>query len=153
MVDCWSFVSLVLSALQNPLEAKSLPLRHNLKFKEPFKYLVIYFTTIQCNGPTFDMIWLTVLITNAISAHVAIIAYMRDPTSALYGTPSISLCTFLNSSFENFNNLKFAMNGVLTGLHFFNVKTLQDLLDIVVLVHGDGMGFSIPLKFYSHAII
>ena len=105
VVDCRSFTSPAQSASQNPLNTISLPPRHNLKPKVPFKYLIMCFMGIQCGKPAFDMIWLTVLTTNAISVIVASIAFMRDPTLALYETPSFFLCTFLNSSSESFNNL------------------------------------------------
>ena len=126
-VDRWSFASPTQSASQNPLKAISLPPRHNLKSKVLFKYLMIHLMAIQCSGPVFDMDWLTVLTANAILAFVATIAYMRDPTLALYGTPSIFLCTFPNSSSKSFSNFKFKSNGVPTGLHFFMLKRLGPL--------------------------
>ena len=85
----------------------------------------MYFMAIQCGGPAFDMNWLTVLTANAISTLIDTIAYMRDPTPALYGTPSIFLCTFTNSSSESFNNIEFTSNGVLTGLHSSMLKCLR----------------------------
>ena len=75
------------------------------------------FTAIQCGGPAFNMNWLTILTANALPALVATIAYMRDPTPALYGIPPISLCTFPNSSSESFGNFEFTSNGVPTSLH------------------------------------
>ena len=123
-------------------------LRHNLKSKVPFKYLMMHFMAIQCDGPAFNMNWLTVLTANTISTLVATIAYIRDPTPALYRTPSISLCTFTNFSSKSFNYFEFTLNEVLTGLHFSMFKSLEDLFDVAPLVHGDDMSFSIPLKFY-----
>ena len=74
------------------------------------------FMAIQCGGLTFDMNWFTVLTANEISIFMATITYMKDPTPALYGTPSIFLCTFIDSSSESFNNFEFT-NGVPTDLH------------------------------------
>ena len=98
VVDHRSFASPTQLASQKPLKTISLPSRHNLKSEVPFKYLMIRFMAIQCGGPTFDMNCLTILTANAISALVATITYMRDPTPALYGKPFISFCTFTNSS-------------------------------------------------------
>ena len=64
------------------------------------------------------MNWLTILTVNEISTFVATIIYMRDPIPALYKTPSISVCTFTNSSSENFNNFEFTSNGIPNHLHF-----------------------------------
>ena len=99
--------------------------RHNLKSKEPFKYLMMCFMDIQCGGPTFDMNWLIVLTANTISILVGTIAYMRDPTPALYGTPSISLCTVTNFSSKSFNKFEFTLNEVLTGLHSSMLNRLR----------------------------
>ena len=125
MVDGWSFASPLQSTLQNPLKAISLPPRHILKSKMLLKYLTMRFTAIQCSGVAFDMNWLTVLIANAISTLVGTIAYMRDPTLALYKTPFIFLCTFSNFSSESSNNFEFASNGVPIGLHSFMLKRLR----------------------------
>ena len=124
VVDLMSFAFLAQSALQNPLEEISLPLRHNLKSKVPFKYPMMRFAAIQCGGSVFNMNWLIVLTTNAISALVTIITYMKDPTLALYGTLFISLYTFSNSSAESFNNFEFASNEVPTSLHSSMLKRL-----------------------------
>jgi hypothetical protein len=91
------------------------------------------------------MNWLTVLIANAILTFVVTVAYMRDPTPALYGTPSIFLSTFSNSISKSFNNFKFVSNGVPSGLHSFHVETLENILDVAHLVHSDDTCFSIPL--------
>ena len=125
MVDRQSFESPAQSVLQKPLKTISLPMRHNLKSKVPFKYLMMRFTAIQCSGSAFDMNWLTIFIANVILALVASIAYMRDLTLALYGTPSISLCTFTHPSFKGFYNFEFTSNGILTGLHSFMLKCLR----------------------------
>ena len=101
LVDHWLFASPAQSASQKPLKPISLPPRHILKSKLPFKYLMIYFTTIQWDGPAYDMKWLTLLTANAILALVATIAYIKDLTPALYGTPFIFLFTFINSSSQS----------------------------------------------------
>ena len=80
---------------------------------------------------------------------MAIIAYIKDPTPALYGTPSISICTIINSSSESFNNFEFTLNIVPTSLHF----CILNRFNVAPLVHGDDTGFSILLKFYSKAIM
>ena len=83
------------------------------------------------------MNWLTVLIVNARLVLIPTIAYMRDPTMVLYRIPSIF---FAHSQIPHpNNNFEFA---------FFHVETLEDLLDLASLVHGDGTVFSIPLKFH-----
>ena len=124
VVDHQSFASPIQSALQNPHKAISLSMRHNLKFKMPFKYLMMRFTDIQCSRPAFSMNWFTILTANTSSALVSTIAYMKYPTVALYGTPCISLCTFPTCSLENFNNFKFALNRIPTGLHSSRLNTL-----------------------------
>ena len=73
---------------------------------------MMHLTTIQCNGPTFDINWIIVLTVNARSALAPTVAYMRLPTPALYKTPSNFHCTFLNFSLICFNNLKFASNEI-----------------------------------------
>lgn len=91
---------------------------------------------IQYGGFVLDINWLTVLTANAISALMATIAYTRDLTPALYGTPSISLCTFPNFSTDCFNNFEFTSNENPTGLHYSMLKYLR-----TSLILGDGMAF------------
>ena len=109
-------------ASQKPLKAIFLPPRHNLESKVPF---LMCFTTIQWGGTTFDINWLIILYANAIFALMVIIAYMRDPIMALYGTPFIFFCTFPRFSSKNSNNFDLASNGVLTGLYYFMLKRLR----------------------------
>ena len=85
MVDSWSFASHVQSASQNPLNAISLPLSHNLKFKVPFKYLMMHFTPIQCGGLACNMNWLTVLTANArLTFHTHHCIYERSYLGLLW---------------------------------------------------------------------
>ena len=105
-----------------------MPMRHNLKSKVPFKYLIMHFTAIQCGGPAFDMNWLTIFIANAILVLIATVAKMIDSIPTLYGTTFISLCTILNSSFKSFNNFEFALSKILTGLHSSVLKHLNKSL-------------------------
>ena len=122
VVDRWSFASPTQSGSQKLYKSISLPPRHNLKSKVPFKYLMI------CGKPPFDMNWLTILNANAISTLMSTITYMRDPILVVYGTPSISLRTFPNFSFESFKKLKFTLNEVPTGLHFSMLKCFKTSL-------------------------
>ena len=124
LVDRWSFASPTQSISQKHLNIIFLHLRHNLKSKVPFKYLMMRFTAIQCGGRALDMNSLTVLTANEISALVATIAYIRDPTMDLYGTLSISLYTFIYSSSESTNNFELISNEVLTGLHYSMLNRL-----------------------------
>jgi hypothetical protein len=48
------------------------------------------FTAIQWEGPALDMNGLTMLTGNARSGRVPTMAYINDPTAALYGMPYIS---------------------------------------------------------------
>ena len=124
-VDHQLFASFVQSASQIPLKTISLPPWHNLKSKVPFKYLMMHFTATQCGGPDFNMNRLTVLTANAISALVVNIAYMRDPTVALCGTPSISHLYIHKFRIRKFYNFKFTSNRVPTGLHSSILKRLR----------------------------
>ena len=116
VMDYRLFASPTQSALQKPTKAILLPLRHYLKSKVPFKYLILHNTTIQCVGPAFDMNWLTILTAKAISALVVTITFIRDPPMGLYGTPFISICTLTNSSLEILNKFEFAFNEIMTSM-------------------------------------
>src|SRR4051794_18370070 len=89
VVDRRSLASPAQSASQYPRKAMCLPPRHNLRSKVPCKYLKMRFTAPQCAGPALDMNWLTMLTANARSARVPTMAYINDPTAALYSTPSM----------------------------------------------------------------
>ena len=69
VVDHQSFAYLVQFTLQNLLKAITLHPKHKLKSRVPVKYLIMCF-----------MNWATILIANAISAFVATIAHMINPT-------------------------------------------------------------------------
>ena len=142
MVDCRSCTSPVQSTSQNPLKAQ-------FEVQSTLQIPMTCFMAIQWCGLAFNINWLTIQTANAISALVPTIAYMKDPTLALYETPFIFLCVFLNSSLENFNNFNFASNRVLTGLHRSMLNMLKDLLNVAPLVHGDGTSFFISLKLHS----
>ena len=86
VLDCQSFASSIQFASQNPLKVITFPLRYSLESKVFFKYLIMRFMAIQCRGLAFDKNWLTRLTANVTSTFVATIAYIRDPTPALYGT-------------------------------------------------------------------
>ena len=112
VLDCQSFASSVQFASQNPIKVITFPLRHSSESKVFFKCLIMRFIAIQCGGLAFDKNWLTRLTANVTSTFVATIAYIRDPTPALYGTSFISFCTISNSPSKSLNNFEFTLNGV-----------------------------------------
>lgn len=83
------------------------------------------FMAIQCNGPTQDMNWLTVLTANARLILILTIVYMSDSITILYRMSSILLCTFPNSSSQSLNNMDFTLNGISTSLHFSMLNRLR----------------------------
>ncbi len=125
VVERRSFASPPQSASQYPLKLTSLVQRHNFKSKVPFKYRMMRFTAIQWEGPALDMNWLTMLIRNARSRRVPTMAYINEPTAALYGMPCISSWMLWNSSSVSFKSLEFTSSGVPMGLHSSMLKPLS----------------------------
>jgi hypothetical protein len=112
VVDCRLFASPAQSASQNPLKAISLPPRYNLKSKVPFQtpHDAFYGHPMQWTCLRHEDSLYSQQMQDR-SSYPSFI-YMRNPTPVLYGTYSIFLCTFPNSS----------SNKVMTGLQFFILK-------------------------------